>query len=272
MNESGEDAYGKIFKVDIRWDDYNIISDVMWAGDIVLKEQLNIQPNRKVTLNQNKTTSQLNRDPVTGLFAPVTKFTCEGNSNLTMLPKSIFELTENSSLILNGNASFNIQAEAKLLVKAGSTLLLKSGARLNIYDSGSIEVEPGGYICVEPGANIFLRNFNSVINLAENAVLGSNSFIFTNTNCISSIQGINITGAGSVNSLAQDVFIQNETITSNRYIAGKNIYVGYDVTASKPFGNVVIKSGANIIFKSANQTFFNRGFDVEKGGAFEVIK
>ncbi|GHT68704.1 hypothetical protein AGMMS50239_34340 [Bacteroidia bacterium] len=70
----------------------------------------------------------------------------------------------------------------------------------------------------------------------------------------------------------QDVYIQNETITSNRLIEGKNIYVGRAVTATKPQGNVLITNNAQIIFKVAENVFFEAGFESTLGATFEVIK
>ena len=70
----------------------------------------------------------------------------------------------------------------------------------------------------------------------------------------------------------QDVYIQNETIRSNRYIGGKNIYVGSAVTSAKPQGDVLITNNARVIFEAAENVIFNAGFECALGSTFEVIK
>jgi len=69
-----------------------------------------------------------------------------------------------------------------------------------------------------------------------------------------------------------DVYIQNETITNNRYVGGRNIYVGRAVTTSKPQGNVTIVNNARVIFDAAENVHFEAGFECEAGSTFEVVK
>jgi len=68
----------------------------------------------------------------------------------------------------------------------------------------------------------------------------------------------------------QDVYIQNETITGNRYIVGKNIYVGRAVTTTKPQGDVLITNNAQVIFEAAENVIFDAGFECTPGATFEV--
>lgn len=143
---------------------------------------------------------------------------------------------------------------------------------MQIKNSGEIIIENGAYLCVESGATINLQDFNSAINLGETAVLGNSPNATSSATCISSITNISKTGSGTINRLNQSVYIQNETITENRYIAGKNIYVGSNVTSSKPQGNVIIVNGANVMFRAAENVYFEAGFDCNIGGTFEVIK
>ena len=71
----------------------------------------------------------------------------------------------------------------------------------------------------------------------------------------------------------KDVYIQNETFTSTsrRYIRGRNIYVGYNVTNSKPQGDVIIGSNAHVVFDAAQNVVFDAGFECLSGGSFEVV-
>ncbi|MDR2056789.1 MAG: hypothetical protein LBP83_00595 [Dysgonamonadaceae bacterium] len=133
----------KSYTVKIRWDDYDVKQNVYWAGDIVLKERLNLLSNKLITLEQNKTPNQLTRDSVSGFFAPPTKFTCEGNATINLAPKSALMLKDKSSLIMESGAIMNIQDSAEVIVKSGSTLMVQDGANLNTYGTGRIVAEPG---------------------------------------------------------------------------------------------------------------------------------
>jgi hypothetical protein len=66
-----------------------------------------------------------------------------------------------------------------------------------------------------------------------------------------------------------DTYVQNEILSTSRYIGGNNIYIGYNVTSDKPIGNVKINNGANVVFDGKNVTF-DSGFECELGSTFEV--
>lgn len=100
-----------------------------------------------------------------------------------------------------------------------------------------------------------MHDFNSVINLREGYINGVNPNIFPTSNCFSSPVSYIHNGPGKINDFTQDIYIQNETISTNKYYAGKNIYVGYDVTTSKPYGNVYINNNSKVIL-DANQNIF----------------
>ena len=268
MNESGTDAFGRIFKVDIRWDDYDVKNNVNWAGSIILKEQLNLLSNKTITLEQNLTPSQMDRDPVSGLFSPPTKFTCESGSVFIMNPNSTTILKDKSSLIMSNGSNLTVQAGAQIVVESGSTMIVKQGANLTIQGNGKLFIQPGGYLCVESGANIQLQDYNSIISMQPGAVYGANPALFSSNSCLSSIA---FTGNGCIPDYSQDVYIQNETISTNRYIGGKNIYIGNNVTTTKPQGNVLITNNAKVIF-DGQIVKFDTGFKCDLGATFEVIK
>ncbi|MCE1155473.1 MAG: hypothetical protein LWW91_05020, partial [Bacteroidales bacterium] len=124
----------------------------------------------------------------------------------------------------------------------------------------------GGYICVESGANINLQDYRSLIVLEEGANYGVNPALFSSPSCSSLITK---TGSGSIVDCNQDVYIQNETINSDRYIGGKNIYIGNHVTTSKSYGDVLIGNGANVVFDCKEITF-DDGFECVAGSSYEV--
>ena len=70
--------------------------------------------------------------------------------------------------------------------------------------------------------------------------------------------------------LEDDIYIQNLTISTDRYFRGKNIYIGNNVTTSLPQGNVIINNGAKVIF-DGKTVIFDKGFEC-KGGTYETTK
>ena len=159
---------------------------------------------------------------------------------------------------------------AILRIKSGSYLHIKSGANVQIKGSGKLLIEDGAYLCVEPGASIQLQDYNSVIAMMPNAVYETNPSLFGGASCQSS--PIVFTGNGCIPDYSQDVYIQNENITTNRYIGGRNIYVGNAVTTSKPQGDVLLSGNAtSVIFDALQEVVFDAGFECASGSTFEVI-
>jgi hypothetical protein len=256
----------KAYTVKIRWDDYDVKQDVNWTGDIVLKEQLNLLSGKKIVLEQNLTPGQINRDPVSGVFAPTTVFTCESNSVLSMESGSAIQLKDKSSFVIKDNSIMTLQDNAIINVESGSTLQIKSGANLNIQGGGKILVKSGGYLCVETGANINLQDYKSLIILEEGASYGANPLLFTSPSCVGSIVS---NGNGTLVDFNQDMYIQNQTFGANKYIGGKNIFVGNHVDLNKETGDVIINNGANVIFDGKTVTF-DKGFECVSGSTYEV--
>ena len=104
--------------------------------------------------------------------------------------------------------------------------------------------------------------------MGQNAIYGVNPVYLSSAGCRSAIA---YSGNGSIIDFSQDVYIQNETIMNNRYIGGRNIYVGRAVTTQKPQGDVIIKNNANVIFDAPN-VVFDAGFECASGATFEVIE
>src|SRR5690606_16181521 len=117
----------KSYTVKVRWDDYDVKQDMSWAGDIVLKEQLNLLQGKTITLQQNWTPNQIEKDTVSNFFSKTTFFTCEPNSTLNMNPDSKLLLEDRNSLIIDNEATVTIHNGAVLVVKEGSTLIIYQG-------------------------------------------------------------------------------------------------------------------------------------------------
>lgn len=71
--------------------------------------------------------------------------------------------------------------------------------------------------------------------------------------------------------LEDDIYIQNLTISSDRYFRGKNIYIGNNVTTNVPQGNVLINNGAKVIF-DGKTVVFDKGFECAGGSVSETVK
>lgn len=144
---------------------------------------------------------------------------------------------------------------------------MPAGANLNLFGSGKIVIKSGGYLCVESGASINLQDYNSLIVLKEGANYGVNPLLLTSSSCSSTITK---TGNGAIADFNQDMYIQNLTISTSRYIGGKNIYVGNHVTTNQQTGDVLINNGANVIFDCKSITF-DAGFECAGGSTYETI-
>jgi len=67
-----------------------------------------------------------------------------------------------------------------------------------------------------------------------------------------------------------NIYIQNETINTDRYIYGVNFFVGENVTNQIPQGPVVIMNSSNVVFDASNDVNLEGGFEVQSGSSFEV--
>ena len=66
------------------------------------------------------------------------------------------------------------------------------------------------------------------------------------------------------------IYIQDETITTDKYIYGKYFFAGENVTTSKPEGPAIIESGANVVFDATGDVYLKGGFEVKPGAEFEI--
>ncbi len=160
----------------------------------------------------------------------------------------------------------------QIIVKEDATLLLSSSSNIEITGSGKIEVQENAYFCIEDGADIHLNDFNSVINLRNGYITGVNTEVLPSTNCFTSPTNYMPTGDGSINEFTEDIYIQNDTLTNNTYYAGRNIYIGYNVTSSIPTGNVLITNNAEIVFDAEQNVLFDTGVKTDPGVSIKVPK
>ena len=62
-----------------------------------------------------------------------------------------------------------------------------------------------------------------------------------------------------------NIYIQNENYALVRELVGNDVYIGSNVTTTQPFGNVTIKSGAELNIDAKGKTIINKGVVIEKG-------
>lgn len=189
-----------------------------------------------------------------------------------------FELPYNGTITVNSGAALVIENNVKLsennkiIVKNGGTLRLGSASTTEISNNGYIDVQAGGYFCINSGAVIKLNDVHSVILLKPGYITGVNTSLLPSSTCVSSPTTYSIIGNGGIKNYVNNIYIQNETISSDKHYAGVNIYVGRNVTTSKPQGDVIINNNANVVFDATGDVIFEAGFECAIGASFEVRK
>jgi len=136
----------------------------------------------------------------------------------------------------------------------------------SVFESGSnVTVSTGGVsastICVMSA----LDNGSSYYQIRENV----SSSIFTS---VPKPYLVTITKHNYIPYLKKpdNIYIQNESIYSDKYIYGKYFYAGENITSIKPKGLAIIKNGSNVVFDATNDVILEGGFEVESGAEFEV--
>ena len=164
-----------LWRVLVRWNDYDITDDARWTGRIVLKgaEQVNLTSGHSITLAQNRTPAQRLRDIESGYFAAPTELTCEAGSHFAQQPHSTLLLTEKSQFVLDSGATYHLGDSAQILVREESSFTISRGAdftggiaaeivvdslsTLYVYDTAKLRreariiVRPGGKLIVNGG-------------------------------------------------------------------------------------------------------------------------
>jgi hypothetical protein len=189
-------------KVDIRWDNYaiNPRANLMWAGDIVLHERVELQKVSKISFDQNETPDVHVRESRTNRFSGPTYFTCLENSNFIMQPGSNVELNNLSSFINESNSTVEIHNRAKFVVHSGTTLHLRSGSELYIEGKGKLQVDSGACLCIEEGAVIILKDPANEIHIETDVNPSVNTLVLPYTEkCHQNFVSIPYSGAGHLN-------------------------------------------------------------------------
>ena len=246
------------YRVNIRWDDYDVRNDAIWTGNICLKESLFLNSGKTIYLKQNKTVALPFRNPETGYFADFTNFRCDTNSifvlnpNATLLidEKSIFNIDSSASFIMMDSSFLQITGGSVCYVKKGSNLVVHNHAEIIVdslsvlYIEDTVKIAPNASIIVEPGGKLII-NGGTLTNYCSN----------------SPWQGIVVEGNESLsqNATEQGIVVLNNATIENA-ICG--IKVGDTTDLSKNGGivyatNTTFKNCKNAVFFAPYQNMNN---------------
>lgn len=67
-----------------------------------------------------------------------------------------------------------------------------------------------------------------------------------------------------------DTYIQNKTLTGNKYVSGKDILVGSNVTTTEPAGDVTVAANANVVLCPSNRVKITSNFSTTNGSSFRI--
>lgn len=140
----------------IRWDDYDIVKDVRWCGNIVANEGLVVKSGNAILLDQ-------------GYSAQVNKVVQEIDGEAVFAEPTVLELRPESKTLLENNA--------ELRVAKGSTLIVRAGAWLDLAKNANVIVEDGAFIYLETGANITFSGKKAKFDLKSGAKRGINPLL-----------------------------------------------------------------------------------------------
>ena len=122
-----QDTTGAI-KVKIRWDDFDIVQNLRWCGDIILKEKVRITNGHQIVLDQGYSAQH------------VRAFGKMGEENIFAAP-TLLELKPGSELILEDNAELRLLNGSGILIRKGAKVTLGNNARIVVEEGSRIQVE-----------------------------------------------------------------------------------------------------------------------------------
>lgn len=185
-------------KVNIRWDDYDIVNDTRWTGKIALKDTAILTTPYTITLAQNKTVALPYRDAETGLFSGRTQWRCESNSYFRQEDSTHVYLTENSSLVFQEGSTYEQAQNATMHVQAGCTLHIQSGA--NAILKGTLKIDSGALVIVN-GIAHFDTSARLIVNPGGKLLVEGGKLTSMGTNAM--WRGVEVLGNRTKHQVAQ---------------------------------------------------------------------
>ena len=108
----------------------------------------------------------------------------------------------------------------------------------------------------------------SIIEIAPNAYIDCENT--TNSHCVTSIWDVTTRGNGMIAAYNEDNYIQNETISTTKLVTGSSVLAGYDVTNTKPVGEVVVTSSGHLVIQAVDNVILTRDVEIQQGGVLEI--
>ncbi len=279
------DANG-VMRIKIKFNDYNIIENKRWTGNISIPDLTNnsnydlvIGTNTNVYVDKSGIPNR--HTQLNGEFVNPSVLTCMPNASVLIRSAAELKIENKSTLALSNNSTVTIESGI-LSISNNSHLLVKSGI-CNIVNNGTININ--GNLSFEPGAQLIVTgtgefNFNGTIIASGGGTLtlkGSNYIKLTGNinaapNASLTIEGsskntklIEVDGNPAFNSNFNSITIKNGKIqVNNRYDAleiknGVNNVLIDNVLVTGPSkvmnSGLSIKTDGNITVK--NSTFTN---------------
>lgn len=251
-------------KVRVRYDDYDVCNSLRWCGDIELNEKIVIKSGKTITLDRGLTaTRPTSPEMFNGIktFTSPTVFTAKSGSEITIESGAAIDIKNGSALIL--------ESGSKLVLKDGAKLIVRESAGIKLDNLSCVVLEGDSRIVIESGAEVYAgNNINLTLQDKNSLILCYEGYVNSYTNFIES----QFTGSGDIVFVKNNVYIQNESITSENTTYAKKAHVGSDVTDDKANGNVVIKAGGNLSIRYDNEVTIEKGFNMENGAKLDIKK
>ena len=216
---------------------------------------------------------------------------------------SVFGATTIS--LANANRTFIQHLYDKLLnldiYNLGRLIVLSHIASINSMGTNAI-INAVQYLCGgDPSLEIWTKQSDSfenisISNLGNTITIDSDIINSYTINIVSEdgelLNSYNVSGTSSVISVpnyncyiilskkgyapyvinvnAEDNYIQNTAFSDYTIYINSPIAVGYDVTTTKPYGNVSIEPGGHVILKKGQGVTINNGFECKSGAILEI--
>lgn len=137
--------------IKVRWDDFDIVDNPRWCGNIVSNETIRILSGRRLFLDWGRSTQ-------------VTKMKGVVDGDTMFAEPTILELKSGSRTVLKPYSRIVVENGSSLLVRAGSKMFLEKGARVVVEEGAHIWVEKGAYIETADGAGFEYKDDSVGIN------------------------------------------------------------------------------------------------------------
>ena len=251
-------------KVRVRFNDYDVVNNVRWCGNIVSKENVILKQGKTIIFDRGfSPTREKKYDMFNGmkLFNDPTSFVAEAGSVFTMESGSNVIVRNGSTLTFKAGSLLTLADGARLVVESGSKLCIENGAVINLSGDSQIVIEDDATFDFDYGVMLSLSDSESIIKIYED---------FINEGM--DVQDISFTGNGKIVMARTEYNIQNETITTDKEVYGKTVRAGSEVDPEKTNGNVTVKDNGKLIINYEKEVLLDKGFSIEEGAELIIRK